>query len=326
MKRSLLLTVLLCLGVVVIAQKRNGESPYRTESFSINAIKNLKVETSGGSIQVKGGQSQGAIEMYVTSNNWADRKSPSEIQQILNEYYDVDIRSQGGTLTATAKRKNIKWSNKTSLNISFIVYSSSQVDADVRTSGGSLNLQDIAGTVTGRTSGGSITVKNLSKNIDLTTSGGQITAEDLDGIVKLNTSGGSLNLSDLSGTVSARTSGGSISATNINGDFNTETSGGSIHLKEIDGNLNARTSGGQITADLKATRDFVKLRTSGGSIRLKMPETKNAQLDLKGDKVRISELHNFSGTVKKDRVKGSLGNGNLLVEASTSGGSVDVKM
>ncbi len=326
MKRSLLLTVFLCLGIVIIAQKRNGESPYRTESFNINAIKNLKVETSGGSIQVKGGQSQGAVEMYVTSNSWTDRKSPSEIQQILNEYYDVDIHSQGGTLTATARRKNLKWSNKTSLNISFVVYSSDQVDADVRTSGGNLNLQDIAGTVTGRTSGGSITAKNLSKNIDLTTSGGQITAEDLDGIVKLNTSGGSLSLSGLSGTVNARTSGGSISATNINGDFNTETSGGSIHLKEIDGNLNARTSGGQITADLKATRDFVKLRTSGGSIRLKMPETKNAQLDLKGDKVRISELHNFSGTVKKDRVKGSLGSGNLLVEASTSGGSVDVKM
>lgn len=326
MKRSIFLTVFLCLGIVVIAQKRNGESPYRTESFNSNAIKNLKVETSGGAIQVKGGQSNGSVEMYVTSNSWGDRKSSSEIQQILNEYYDVDIRSQGSTLTATARRKNIKWSNRTALNISFIIYSGSQVDADVRTSGGSLNLQDIAGMVTGRTSGGSITVKNLSKNIDLTTSGGQITAEDLDGIVKLNTSGGSLSLSNLSGSISARTSGGSVSAKNINGDFNTETSGGSIHLKEIDGNLNARTSGGQITADLKATHDFVKLRTSGGSIRLKMPETKNAQLDLKGDKVHISELHNFNGTVKKDRVKGSLGNGTLLVEASTSGGSVDVKM
>lgn len=326
MKRSLLLTVLLCLGILVIAQKHNGESPYRTESFSSSAVKNLKVETSGGAIQVKGGQSNGLLEMYVTSNNWSDRKSQSEIQQILNEYYDVDIRSQGGTLTATAKRKNIKWSNKTALNISFIVYSSSQVDADVRTSGGSLHLQDIAGTVTGRTSGGSITAKNLSKNIDLTTSGGQIKAEDLDGMVKLNTSGGSLSLLNLSGTVSARTSGGSISATNINGDFNTETSGGSIHLKEIDGNLDARTSGGQITAHLKSTHDFVRLRTSGGSIRLKMPEIKNAQLDLKGDKVHISELHNFNGTVKKDRVKGLLGNGDLVVDASTSGGSVHVNM
>ncbi len=326
MKRSLLLTALLCLGIVVIAQKRNGESPYRTESFSANAIKNLKVETSGGAIQVKGGQSQGAVEMYVTSNNWGKPKSSSEIQQILNEYYDVDIRSQGGTLTATARRKNIKWSNKTSLNISFIVYSSNQVDADLRTSGGSLNLRDIAGTVTGRTSGGSITVKNLSKNIDLSTSGGQITAEDMEGMVKLHTSGGSISLLNLSGSVSAHTSGGSISATHINGDFNTGTSGGSIHLKEIDGNLNARTSGGQITADLKATHEFVKLRTSGGSIRLKMPETKNAQLDLKGDKVRISDLSNFNGTVKKDRVKGSLGSGSLLVEASTSGGSVEVSM
>jgi hypothetical protein len=326
MKRSLLLTVLLCLGMVVVAQKRNSESPYRTESFNINAIKNLKVETSGGSIQVKGGQSQGAVEMYVASNSWGDRKSPSEIQQILNEFYDIDIRSEGGTLTATARRKNIKWSNKTALNISFVIYSSNQVDADVRTSGGSLNLQEIVGTVTGRTSGGSITVKNLSKNIDLTTSGGQITADNLEGVVKLNTSGGSLSLSNLSGTVNARTSGGSISAKNVNGDFSTVTSGGSIHLKEIDGNLNARTSGGQITADLKATHDFVKLHTSGGSIHLNLPETKNAQLDLKGDKVRISELRNFNGTVKKDRVKGSLGNGNLLVEATTSGGSVDVKM
>lgn len=327
MKRNLLLTVFICLGMALMAQQsNNSESPYRTESFDINAVKNLKVETSGGAIQVKGGQSGGSVEMYVTSNSWADRKSQSEIKQILNEYYDVDIHAQGGTLTATARRKNIKWSNKTSLNISFIIYSGNQVDADIRTSGGSVKVQDVEGVITGRTSGGSITVKNLSKNIDLTTSGGQITADNLEGTIKLHTSGGSLNLSNISGNISAGTSGGSISAHNINGDFNTETSGGSIHLKEIDGNLNARTSGGQITADLKATHDFVKLRTSGGSIRLKMPETKNAQLDLKGDKVRISELRNFNGTVKKDRVKGTLGTGNLLVEASTSGGSVDVTM
>ncbi len=326
MKRNLLLAIFLCFGVALIAQKSDRESPYRTESFSTSAIKNLKVETSGGSIKVRGGEQDGKVEMYVTPNNWGDRKTKSEIQQILAEYYDIDLRTQGGTLTATAKRKNIQWSNKTALNISFIVYSGNQVDADIRTSGGSLNVQNIEGEVTGKTSGGSITVKNLSKNIDLTTSGGQINADDLTGTVKLNTSGGSLHLSNLSGTVTARTSGGSISAKNINGDFNTETSGGSIHLKEIDGNLNARTSGGQITAGLKATRDFVKLHTSGGSIHLNMPETKDAQLDLKGDKVRISELRNFSGTVKKDRVKGSLGKGNLVVEASTSGGSVNVTM
>ncbi|MCH5716769.1 hypothetical protein [Niabella hibiscisoli] len=97
--------------------------------------------------------------MYVTPNNWGDRKTKSEIQQILNEYYDIDLRSQAGILTATAKRKNVKWSNKTSLSISFIVYSSNQVNADIRTSGGSLNVQNIEGEVTGRTSGGSITVK-----------------------------------------------------------------------------------------------------------------------------------------------------------------------
>jgi len=307
-------------------QSVNSESPYRTESFDIDVVKNIKVETSGGAIQVKGGQQKGMVEMYVRANGWGDRKTKSEIQQILDEYYDINIRSQAGTLTATARRKNINWSNKTALNISFIVYSGNQVDADIRTSGGSVKVQDVEGVITGRTSGGSITVKNLSKDIDLTTSGGQITADDLDGTIKLHTSGGSLNLSNISGNISARTSGGSISAHNINGDFSTETSGGSIHLRDIDGNLNARTSGGQITADLKATHNFVKLHTSGGSIRLKMPETKNALLDLKGDKVHISELRDFTGTVKKDRVKGTLGEGNLLVEASTSGGSVDVKM
>lgn len=326
MKRNLLLIVLLCAGLAVVAQNNHSGSPYRTESFNAEAIKNLEVVTSGGAITIKGSQSKGTVEMYVRPNNWGDKKTASEIQQILDEHYDIDISAQGGTLTAIAKRKNGNWSARTALSISFVIYSGRQVDAEIRTSGGSVHLQDIEGIISGRTSGGSITAKNLSKNIDLTTSGGQITAKNLEGSVKLRTSGGSLSLSDLSGTINARTSGGSVSAQNINGDFDTETSGGSMHLKDVDGNLNARTSGGQITADMKATRDFVKLHTSGGSIRLKIPGTVNARLDLKGSSVHISELQHFNGTMKKDRVNGSVGNGNLLVEASTSGGSVHVKM
>ena len=53
--------------------------------------------------------------------------------------------------------------------------------------------------------------------LDIKTSGGSIHAENIAGDVMLKTSGGSLQLKDLAGNITARTSGGSIQGRNLGG-------------------------------------------------------------------------------------------------------------
>ena len=87
-------------------------------------------------------------------------------------------------------------------------------------------------------------------NADLRTSGGSIVIGDVEGSVNARTSGGSITIERAAGAVIANTSGGSIEIEEVHGAIDAETAGGSVraYLSEpprADSSL--RTSGGGIT-------------------------------------------------------------------------------
>jgi DUF4097 and DUF4098 domain-containing protein YvlB len=340
--KSLVCTLIACFVAFATFAQQDGETPYFTKNFKASEIDQLKVMTSGGSISVKGGATDEArVEMYVRANNWNGKNlSKDEIEERLREY-NITVRRAGTELQAIAERKNKDWDNwKRSVSISFKVYVPEKITTDLNTSGGSINLvnltgkqdfktsggslslQDIGGQVRGRTSGGSITLNGGNDNIDLQTSGGSITAENVRGNLQLRTSGGSLKLRNLNGITNATTSGGSVRAENVKGEFQTKTSGGSINLSDMDGSVDASTSGGGIEAEISGLGKYLRLSSSAGSIRVKMPLDKGMDLDLVGDRVQVSQMNQFSGSMEKDRVKGTLNGGGVEVKMRTSAGSI----
>jgi len=335
-------TFLLAVGLLVpslLMAQSDKDTPYKTQNFSGN-LNTVRVQTSGGSITVEGTQSSGVkVEMYVRANNWNDRLDEKEIAERLEDY-DVTIATEGSTVVATAKRKRNDNDWKRSLSISFKVYSPRNMASDLRTSGGSLHLRQlngnqnfttsggsihltaVEGVVRGRTSGGSIHVADCRKDIELTTSGGSIHAENSSGDLRLRTSGGSIKLADLKGQIVATTSGGSVSADKVDGDLNTSTSGGSIRLRDIAGSVKASTSAGGIDADITRLGQYVRLSTTAGSVRVRLPMDKGLDLDLRGNRVSTGALSKFDGSVERDYVRGRINGGGIPVEISASSGSV----
>ena len=168
-------------------------------------------------------------------------------------------------------------------------------------------------------------MKDISGNIDGKTSGGSIEAINCNGTtIDLMTSGGSIQLEQLSGNVKAYTSGGSIKAQDISGDMNANTSGGSIHLEGSFGNVEAHTSGGSINAVFKKIASAARLKTSGGGIRIELPQSQGLSFDLKGNRVDLGAANNIQVNSGKEYAKGTINGGGALVEASTSAGSVKV--
>jgi hypothetical protein len=275
------------------------DEAFLTKRFPVAAVSVLHVTTSGGSVEVQGTATEEAIvEVFISPNNSA--KWPAEkILSVLDEYYELDITAESGTLTAHAKRKDgAKRSSKADLGISFRITAPRAVDGQVRTSGGSIKLSDVSGT------------------LQFTTSGGSIKAEDCSGTVTLITSGGSIKLDGLSGSIAAMTSGGSVRADNITGALQATTSGGSMILEEISGNLEARTSGGTIKVDMAAVGDYVRLHNSG-NIDLAVPGGGYA-LSLQGRKIETPQLDGFSGTFESKNISGTLSGGGpeLAVKSS----------
>jgi DUF4097 and DUF4098 domain-containing protein YvlB len=327
------------------AQTNRSELPYMSKSFANEAINDVEVKTSGGSISVAGvNTSEARVEVYINPNKSSDDLSKEDIKRRLDEKYDLNVSFSNNKITAIAKPKerNMNW--KKALNISFKVFVPKNITSDLttsggsisltnlsgsqdfKTSGGSLHVDNVSGKVDGRTSGGSIHVANSKDDISLATSGGSIHAENCNGNLRLATSGGSIDLSDLKGNIEANTSGGSINGNDIEGELSTSTSGGSLRLNDMACSLEASTSAGTIDVSVKELGKYIKISNSGGNITLAIPGNKGVDLRLSGQRVSAPALTNFDGSMDDNQVEGKLNGGGVPVTVRAGGGKVNLSM
>ena len=343
--KKLVVALFLCNMVFLShACALDRDKAFLTKQFPVASVSKIDIATAGGSIEVNGAAAQDAIvEVFVSPSNGVSKWTDEKIQSVLDKHYELDIKVENGILTAVAQRqKDSKWTLGTGLSISFRITVARTVNGQLHTSGGSIDLREVSGTLNFNTSGGSIQVKKASGNIvgktsggsiqisdsedyiDLSTSGGSIKAEDCSGTITLRTSGGSIKLDDLSGAITAQTSGGNIRANDITGTLHTSTSGGSIILESISGNLEARTSGGSMKVDMTTVNEYVRLHNSG-NVTLAVPAG-GYSLNLEGRKIDTPEFKNFNGSFKSSNIKGTLsGGGPELTVKSSQQVSLSVK-
>ncbi|HZH96555.1 MAG TPA: DUF4097 family beta strand repeat-containing protein [Flavisolibacter sp.] len=344
MKKISLFLTGICFTLLLQAQDLSKQEPYQTKSLAGESIKNVEVQTSGGSISVWGGNaSEARVEVFVTQNNNRGNSalSKEEIKKRLEEDYVLNVAVNNGKVTATAKPKerNMDW--KRSLNISFKVFVTPGVSTELETSGGSISLKNLSGNqdfhtsggsltvdnmsgkVKGRTSGGSIHVVNSKDEIDLETSGGSIHAENCTGNLNLSTSGGSLTLTGLKGKTKANTSGGNIKGSNIEGALSASTSGGNVALTNLYCSLETSTSGGHIDVSIKKLGEYIKIGNSGGNVDIQLPQNAAVDLKLRG-KIKTSNLNNFSGDKDDEELTGKLNGGGIPVTVRAGSGRVSL--
>ncbi|MCL1938411.1 MAG: hypothetical protein FWF52_08470 [Candidatus Azobacteroides sp.] len=329
----LFVSILLSANFFTLYAKNEEEYPFITRTFPSSSIREVEVVTTGGNISMTGDAgSKAVVEVYVSCNNCSIEK----IKQILKESYTIDIKVEKGKLYAAAKQKKdlFNW-NQQGVGISFKIVVPKQVNSNLqtsggniqicnlsgsqnfKTSGGSLTIGNVSGNIVGLTSGGNITVAASSDNINLKTSGGSISANDCRGKIELKTSGGNLNLSNIEGNISAATSGGSITASNIKGTLQTGASGGNVQLNDLSGNVEASTSGGNMSVRMRSAGDYVRLSNSG-DLRLTLPAGKGYKLTVKASNIETSGMKNFQGDMDRRSMEGVVGNGGTEVDLKSS--------
>jgi DUF4097 and DUF4098 domain-containing protein YvlB len=181
-------------------------------------------------------------------------------------------------------------------------------EAKLETSGGAIDVRDHTADVDAHTSGGSIVLSRVRGKCRVDTSGGGITADAIEGSLDGESSGGSIELTGVRGDIRAHTSGGGIQIRDAGGRVDAETSGGSVQAAFAKGNARGGTiessgggvsvavdpavglaidaSGNSVQADVPVTirgevsrhhlqgtlgagGETLRLRTSGGSIRIR---------------------------------------------------------
>jgi DUF4097 and DUF4098 domain-containing protein YvlB len=190
----------------------------------------------------------------------------------------LDVRSSGGSLDVEAVEGNV----------------------DGGTSGGSIRMRDVRGNVVANTSGGSITITDVRGSLRADTSGGGINIDAVSGDLRASTSGGSVDVRGAGGRVEASSSGGGVTVRFAPGNSSggaVSSSGGSVRA-EIDPvarvSIDASASGGSVNSDVPVTIQgkvendslrgdmngggpLLRLRSSGGGVRISAARDANAQ-------------------------------------------------
>jgi hypothetical protein len=245
-------------------------------SMEVGAAGRLVLESDIGSVRV---ESHAANRVEITVE-----REGRDAQQL-----NVDIERRGnevhvlGRLPKDRARRG-GWSSG-NLDVEYTVVLPRSFDADVRTAGGSVSIDDLDGEVEVFTAGGSIRLANLGGQVRAKTAGGSIDLQSSGGDVKLDTAGGSIRINRAGGTVVAQTAGGSISIDEADGSVEARTAGGSIRIGRSGGDVEAHTSGGSVSID--DVYGSVDASTAGGSINASMRSQPS------GD----SELRTFGGSV-----------------------------
>ncbi len=179
---------------------------------------------------------------------------------------------------------------------------------EIRTGGGSIQIEEIEGEVEARTSGGRIELDGAQGDVELRTSGGGIRVEEVDGNVFAQTSGGSIRISDVTGEVEAR------------------TSGGNVYVHDVGGPVIAKTSGGSVSARFEGPPEGT-LETSGGSVEVEFPDDAPVTIDAStsGGRVQIDSDLRIRGTLQSSRVVGDINGGGPELRIRTSGGNIRIR-
>jgi DUF4097 and DUF4098 domain-containing protein YvlB len=146
----------------------------------------------------------------------------------------------------------------------------------------------------------------------------------------IHTGDGSISLESVRGETHLSTGDGSIQADGLDGNLDARTGDGSMHVRGRFDMLTLQTGDGSIDATVengsKMTSSW-SIRTGDGSLRLKLPASFSADLDVHtGDGSIHSDLPVTStGSRRENELRGKLNAGGALLTVRTSDGSVSLE-
>jgi len=304
------LLFLLCVCVFFSAMIYAGGGIENTieKTFQVGSGGTLTLDTERGSIQILSGD-QDFVSVKIVLR--ADTRNQDKASDLFDDF-KTEFHQKGKNVDIRASYKGGGWSfwnfGKTRLNARFVISVPLDYNVDLKTSGGSISVDELHGDVHCRTSGGSLKFGPIRGSVHGRTSGGSITLKGCKGPVNIETSGGSITIGKAMGPVDAHTSGGSVT------------------VEEVLGKINASTSGGSMKATIsRQPEDNCRLTTSGGSITVVLARGIGVDADARTSGGKVYTDFPVDGEKTKKSLKSRINGGGPLLYLRTSGGSVYIK-
>jgi DUF4097 and DUF4098 domain-containing protein YvlB len=161
----------------------------------------------------------------------------------------------------------------------------------------------------------------------LRTSNGSIRVQDLHGSLDAQTSNAAVDLIDIEGDVTARSSNGHIHAEGLRGGFDANTSNAGVNAKisRMDRAVRVETSNGAVDLSLPPdVKNDVRVSTNNSGITIRIPTEANARIMARTSNSSISSDFDVRvhGDISKNHWDGTIGSGGPLIDLTTSNGGI----
>ncbi len=166
-----------------------------------------------------------------------------------------------------------------------------------------------------------------STAVEVSSSGGGIEISNLAGKVEAQSSGGGVQVADLGGAAKLSSSGGAIAAENVAGDLDASSSGGGVAIREAHGAVIAESSGGAVSVRFAAgNARGGSLGSSGGGVDVYLDPAVGLEVDASssGGSVDCALPLTVRGKISRTEVRGTLNGGGPVLKLRSSGGGIDI--
>jgi len=258
-----------------------------TLGLAIEVPLSLDVETSNGGVTVQGVEGIEAVSVTIT------------------------LRSKGETLEEAQDRVDrIVYHAEQLGNRINLRYRASEQEADVR-----------------RYSGVDFDVLvPMETRVEVDTSNGAIGIETIKGTILLGTSNGAIDVYDSTGALTADTSNGRIEVVRFVGVLRLDTSNGEMWLEQVAGTVDAETSNGSVHYTGTPTAGDNRIRTSNGSITVRVPLDASISFDASTSSGRIRSSLALVGDTQGDEWSAQLNPpANVTFDLRTSNGTIRIE-
>ena len=276
------------------------------ETFSVSSGGDLYMDIEHSNLVVETGSNREAHVRVVLEGSNMERAR--EFYDSLN--FEAEKTRNGVSVTADRdNNRNWNWNSKGRVEITTFVTVPREFNYEIRLSHGNARLPDIVGQASIAMSHGNLDVDNIE--------GGDI---------EIRLSHGNLEAGSLGGEmISLRSSHGNVDVRAIGArETDAKLSHGNLRIESVEGAIRVDNSHGNIEVSLNDSAGS-RFSNSHGDIDIVASEDFAANVDFRGDRVRMSSDLNFQGSVKDSRAEGRINGGGADIVARTSHGSISLR-
>ncbi|MDR1055763.1 MAG: DUF4097 domain-containing protein [Prevotellaceae bacterium] len=290
----------------LFAQEKKHYEFMQSYDFPVASIQKVNARLSWGNIIMQGNSAdETKVELFLCQIDDGEAQWPKEkMQEEFNKHCSLDVKVENGILNVYLKQKK-QWSwkkfytfriSRPELFIIVKVNTNRKADIQLNTDGGEIKIEKTTGNLAALTEYGNIKASDCSGEISLTAEHGSIILDKIDGNLKAYTDHGYIKGSDCKGTLLF------------------DTDHGNIKLINIVGSMEAKAQNGNISADIAAATDQVKLSSYDGDVSLTLPKEKGYKVKIKAERIDLKkEGVLFNGFATTKSVEGVINEGGAPV-------------